>query len=223
VSKNPLPKIHPAMEEITLGAIDGECLQKMANIFPHLNCLEISVDRIDDLAFRVICKSLKTLRSLRIKPSENRKHLSLTDSGITGLSQEDCRELLEKKDFTNKDIKSLRKYPFVGDLEELRILEINCARSLTDISISYGFAALPNIILINLPKCRVTAAGLNYLPNSSVTEESDGARRIRVAPTFGDNNSKALFNLVADNALGGGPLGLITDIVSDLNQISEGF
>lgn len=117
---NGLPKAHDHLLDLSLGSIDSGCLGRIAGCFNSVTKLDVSEDRVDDIAFRTISRSLPQLSHLRITPPTNdisRRKLQLTDSGITGLPLEVCTRLQAEPLSSQAGIADLRKHPFIGDLK----------------------------------------------------------------------------------------------------------
>jgi hypothetical protein len=117
--KHQLPKPNEQLQELSIGAIDADCLKRMAMVFPNVTRLDISEDRVGDWALRTIFQHMGKLISLKISlcRSRNVQGLCITDSGITGIPLPDCERLLEDKDASEEKADSLRINPFVGDLK----------------------------------------------------------------------------------------------------------
>lgn len=115
-----LPKVHHSIVELTLGAIDKDCLKKIMIAFPNIATLDIAEDRVDDKLFSTICATLPNIKVLRIskRTSASQEHLKLTDAGITGIPLEAYSKSYD--DFlAMKNVESLRIHPNVRDLKSM--------------------------------------------------------------------------------------------------------
>lgn len=65
LKKTTLPKVQRFINEVSLGAIDNDCLKKIIQAFPNILTLDITEDRVDDTLFSTICGNLPRLRILR--------------------------------------------------------------------------------------------------------------------------------------------------------------
>lgn len=159
---------HTKLRDLTLGAIDSGCLLKMAPFFASVTRLDVSEDRIDDVAFRTICQNMKQLSHLRITQSTNdaSKKLQMTDVGITGIPREGVEELVKllPQKQTAEEVEKLRTHSYVGNLTALYSLELALSQiQMTDVGVLYGIADLKRIATITLPKCDVIISLKTFL------------------------------------------------------------
>lgn len=171
---------HGKLKELTLGAIDGGCLQKMVGYFAGVTRLDVAEDRIDDVAFRTICESMRQLSHLRITQSGGGgagvalgvvegiggrvgggKRLTMTDTGFTGVKKENLARLgnlrgMGDGEEVKRKVEGLRDRAYLGNLKNLYCLELAMSQvQMTDLSVIFGIKELKRISTITLPKCEV--------------------------------------------------------------------
>jgi hypothetical protein len=115
VLKLGLPEKHTSITHLNFGCVDNQVLETLHPCFPSLTNLELDAGKIDDTAFRTLIKGFPQLRQLKMSKIPLCEILTVTDSGITGISPEECEKLKGKSYDEGGTI--AREFPSILDLK----------------------------------------------------------------------------------------------------------
>jgi len=115
IKANGTPTLHNSLTYMEIGSIENQALTSLSQLFPTLSTLELDGIGFDDTAMRTLILGFPQLKQLKLSKIPLCSQLLLTDSGLTGLTPEECDQLKGKPYDPNISIP--RRFPNIGDLK----------------------------------------------------------------------------------------------------------